>query len=44
MDACECIECSEPINEGQDESTLCGSVHEWCEDTHNAHCAQCGRD
>jgi hypothetical protein len=40
MTDCDCIECDEPINEGQDEATLCGSVHEWCEDTHTTRIAR----
>lgn len=41
----ECLECTEPIKPGEDESTYCGSVHqEECHEKHLRHWAVCDED
>lgn len=41
-DACEV--CEEPVYEGEDRSTYCGTVHEDCFSEHASECAVCDED
>lgn len=39
-----CVACDEPVYEGEDQSTYCGSVHEDCFPDHARECAVCDED
>ena len=39
-----CVVCEDPVYEGDDRSTYCGTVHEECFPEHASECAVCDED